>query len=55
VEVLVARGGLKKKTTTTVDHALYKVQLGAFSNRKNAEALAAELKAKGYQVYITKA
>ena len=55
VKVVVARGGLKKKATTTVDQALYKVQLGAFSNRKNAEALAAELKAKGYQVYITKA
>lgn len=32
---------------------LHRVQLGAFSDRKNAEKLAAELKAKGYAVYIT--
>lgn len=31
---------------------LYRVQVGAFSNRKNAERLAAELKAKGYQTII---
>ena len=32
---------------------LYRVQLGAFRNRKNAEKLAAELKAKGYETFIT--
>lgn len=31
---------------------LYRVQVGAFSNRKNAERLEAELKAKGYQTII---
>lgn len=32
---------------------LYRVQLGAFRNRKNAEKLAEELKAKGYETFIT--
>lgn len=32
--------------------ALYKVQVGAFSKKANAEKLAAELKAKGYQCFI---
>lgn len=31
---------------------LYKVQVGAFADRKNADRLAAELKAKGYATYI---
>lgn len=33
---------------------LYKVQAGAFSVKSNADKLAAELKAKGHQVYIVK-
>lgn len=53
VEVLVQRGKLTKKDTEP--EALYRVQLGAFSQKENAEKLAADLKAKGYQVYITKA
>lgn len=32
---------------------LYKVQVGAFSNKSNAERLANELKSKGYQAIIT--
>lgn len=32
---------------------LYKVQVGAFSKKKNAEKLAEELKNKGYDTYIT--
>lgn len=32
--------------------ALYRVQVGAFGSKKNAEKLAAELKAKGYSVII---
>lgn len=31
---------------------LYKVQVGAFANKANADKLAAELKAKGYQAYV---
>lgn len=34
------------------DGKLYRVQVGAFSQKANAEKLAAELKAKGYQTYI---
>lgn len=56
VAVLVKRGKLTKKTTTPAEEdVVYKVQLGAFGNKKNAETLAAQLKAAGYQVYITKA
>ena len=33
---------------------LFRVQVGAFAVKANAEKLAAELKAKGYQAYITK-
>lgn len=32
---------------------LYKVQVGAFADKKNAEKLAYELKQKGYNTYIT--
>ena len=32
---------------------VYRVQVGAFSNKKNAEKLAAELKTKGYSAFIT--
>ena len=52
-EVIVARGKLTKKATPSP--ALYRVQLGAFSKKENAEKLAAELKSKGYQTYITEA
>lgn len=34
------------------DGKLYRVQVGAFAQQANAEKLAAELKAKGYQTYI---
>lgn len=44
---------LKKKPTPVKSDELHRVQLGAFADRKNAEKLAAELKAKGYDVYIT--
>lgn len=47
VEVIVKRGGLTQKDS-------YKVQVGSFSNRENAEKLAAELKSKGYQTYIVR-
>ena len=50
VEVLVKRGGLKKKVDPSPP--LYKVQVGAFSKKENAENLMAELKSKGYQVYM---
>lgn len=51
VDVIVKRGNLTKKAVE--QQAVYKVQLGAFGNKDNAERLAQELKAKGYQAYIT--
>ena len=53
VEIIVQRGKLTKKEPE--DAVLYRVQLGAFASEGNAQALASELKAKGYQVYIVKA
>ncbi|WP_029761950.1 N-acetylmuramoyl-L-alanine amidase, partial [Geobacillus thermodenitrificans] len=54
---IVKAFGLKKKTKQqpqpkVSDKKLYRVQVGAFSDRKNAEKLAEELKKKGYPVYI---
>ena len=53
VEVIAERGKLTRKAEPE-SNALYRVQLGAFSKRANAEALKKELQAKGYQAYITK-
>lgn len=52
VEVIAQRGKLTKRATER--KALYRVQFGAFANKGNADRLAADMKAKGYQVYITK-
>ena len=51
-EVLVKRGGLTKKQTEK--SALYRVQVGAFSKKENAERLAAELKKLGYSTVVKK-
>ena len=40
--------GIKKAETS----GLYRVQVGAFSSQANAERLAKELKAKGYNAII---
>ena len=53
VEVIVARGKLTKKAVVE-SNTLYKVQVGAFSKKENADKLLAELKSKGYQGYIVK-
>lgn len=52
VEVLAERGKLTRKKVAT--GGVYKVQLGAFGNKANAEKLAQDLAAKGYQTYITR-
>lgn len=39
-------------TPPTTDGKLYRVQVGAFSNKDNAQKLADELKSKGYQAII---
>lgn len=55
VEVIVKRGKLtKKKTSAPETDTLYRVQLGAFGNKANAEKLQKELEAMGYQTYITR-
>lgn len=53
VEVLAQRGGLTRKAVS--EASIYRVQVGGFAKRENAEKLAAELTAKGYKPYIVKA
>lgn len=53
VKVLAERGKLTKKAVK--NDSLYRVQLGAFGNKANAEKLMKELKAKGYNTYMVKA
>lgn len=43
-----------KKTKSTRSSSLYKVQVGAFSTKQNAETLAKELKSKGFDTLIVK-
>jgi N-acetylmuramoyl-L-alanine amidase len=55
VNGLVKAFGLKKKEhakEVTKANKLYRVQVGAFADKANAEKLAAELKAKGYPAII---
>lgn len=57
VEVIVARGGLKKKpvqapASTTTGKTIYRVQCGAYSVKANAEALQKKLKAAGFDAII---
>ena len=60
VQGLVKAFGLKKKTTivsqsktaANTQERLYRVQVGAFADRQNAERLAEELKKKGYPAVI---
>ncbi|RDE19249.1 N-acetylmuramoyl-L-alanine amidase [Parageobacillus thermoglucosidasius] len=60
VQGIVKAFGLKKKANSTPSQPqqkasagkLYRVQVGAFSDRKNAERLAEELKKKGYPAII---
>ena len=41
-----------QQSKVSSDGFLYKVQVGAFRNRKNAEKLLKELKKKGYEGFI---
>ena len=51
--VIVKRGGLNEKPPETSGSGkLYRVQVGAFSKKENADNLAAELKSKGYNTVI---
>ena len=42
----------RAETTQTTNKKLYRVQVGAFSEKSNAEKIANELKQKGYNTYI---
>jgi N-acetylmuramoyl-L-alanine amidase len=50
--VLVKRGGLKAKAAEQPSGKVYRVQVGAFSNKPNAEKLAKALKNDGYDAII---
>lgn len=57
VEVIVSRAGLKKKPEKTPepvkpDGKLYRVQVGAYSSKPNAEAMQKKLKAAGFESII---
>ena len=54
VEVLVAKGGLKKKVVQApaTDGKIYRVQVGAYSVKANAENMANKLKAAGFDAII---
>lgn len=52
VEVIVRKAGLKKKATPAPAGKLYRVQVGAYSSKANAEAMQKKLKAAGFDSII---
>ena len=54
VSVIVSKGGLKAKKveSSTTTKTVYKVQVGAFEDKKNAQALVDRLKKDGYNPII---
>ena len=55
VEVIVKRGNLTKKVIEeekTTSNKIYRVQVGAYSKKANAEAMVKKLKADGYDAII---
>jgi len=55
VDVIVAKGKLTKKVIeekNTESNKIYRVQVGAYSVRKNADAMVKKLKADGYDAII---
>lgn len=54
VEVIVAKGGLKKKVVaaTNTDKNVYRVQVGAYTSKANAEAMQKKLKTAGFDAII---
>lgn len=51
VKVLVDRGGLEKKASEP--EKIYRVQVGAFSDPRNAQAMLDKLEAAGFDGFIT--
>jgi N-acetylmuramoyl-L-alanine amidase len=54
VDVIAERAELVRKPVEEEPGTLYRVQVGAFSSKANAEKLSKSLAAKGYQAYITR-
>ena len=55
VEVIVEKGKLTKKVIEerpTASEVKYRVQVGAYSKKENAEAMVKKLKADGYDAII---
>lgn len=52
VKVLVKRGGLKEKPVEKPESKIYRVQVGAYTVKANAEATLKKLKADGYDAII---
>jgi hypothetical protein len=46
--------GFRKDVKAAMDPSYFRVQVGAFSNRQNAENLLAKLKQAGFEGFITK-
>ena len=47
-------GGFRKDVNAAMSRGYYRVQVGAFSNKQNAEKLLAKLKSAGFDGFITK-
>lgn len=56
VEVLVRKGGLKKKVESVnlTDSSVYRVQVGAYKSKANAESMQNKLKELGFEAIIVK-
>jgi cell division septation protein DedD len=52
VKALLNGEAKQEETKEPESKKLYRVQVGAFENVKNAEALASELRSKGYKTII---
>lgn len=52
VKVLARRGGLVKKEASPQTDTLYRVQVGAFREQANAEAMLKKLEGSGYEGFI---
>ena len=52
VETIVKIGGLTKKPVAQTSGKIYRVQVGAYSVKANAEAMQKKLKADGYDAII---
>lgn len=54
VKVLAGELGIAYQPPTSANEELFRVQVGAFKERKNADDLVKRLKGHGYDAYITK-